>query len=71
MPREREGYRDQLAQLYERFPNREVLYIKEVCDILNCHRRTVLGTKGFPMKKLGTKYMVSVSELARWMVSYK
>jgi hypothetical protein len=37
--REPDGYREQLEHLVERFPGKEVLSIKEVCEMFHCNRR--------------------------------
>jgi len=67
MPREKEGFRDQLAALRERFPDVEAIDIKTSERILGRDRRTFLSDKTFPAKKVGGTYMVTVVGLARWL----
>lgn len=74
MPREKEGFRDQLERLIERYPGRETLRIDEVCSLLGVYRTTLLQDKTFPAKKVGhTKsktggvYLVPIVGLARWL----
>lgn len=66
--REPEGYRQQLELLTDIFPNRAALKIAECEDALNLDRRTLLADRSFPAKKVGNKYSVPITELARWMV---
>lgn len=66
--REPEGYRQQLELLTEIFPNRAALKITECAFVLNLDRRTLLADRSFPAKKVGSKYSVPITELARWMV---
>lgn len=70
MPREKEGFREQLEQLRERFPEREAINIKEAAQIIGVCDRTLKEDKSFPAKKLGGKtgpYIVPLVGLARWM----
>jgi len=71
MPREPDGYRQQLEHLAERYPDREVLTIQEVTALLGCHRQTILADKTFPAKRIGNKgkYYIPVVGLARWMMT--
>lgn len=43
MPREKEGFREQLAKLDEKFPGCECITIKEACNLLGRYRTTLLG----------------------------
>ena len=71
MPREMEGYREQLVRLSERFPNREAISIKECCETLPLNRRTILSDETFPVKRVSGKatgkYIIPLVALARWM----
>lgn len=76
MPREKEGFREQLARLDELFPGQEVLTMNDVCKMLRTDRRTILRDKTFPVKKIGGtpgsrefdgRYAVPKVGLARWM----
>lgn len=71
MPREMEGYHEQLVRLSERFPDREAISIKECCDALPLDRRTILADKTFPAKRVSDKatgkYIIPLAPLARWL----
>lgn len=71
MPKEKEGVRDQLARLNERFPGRETIYIQEACEVVGLCRDTLLMDKTFPAKKPGNKkngrIVVPLVALARWL----
>lgn len=74
MPREKEGFRDQLVRLDELFPDRETLTLDEVSELLGVYRKTLLNDKTFPAKKVGVtksitggKYIIPKVSLARWM----
>ena len=67
MPREKEGFRDQYTVLKERFPDREAITLDESATILGVDRRSLIAEKGFPAKKICSKYVVPLVGLARWM----
>lgn len=76
MPREKEGFREQLARLDELFPGQEVLAMNDVCKLLRADRRTLICDKTFPLKKIGGpgsngefagRYIIPKVGLARWM----
>lgn len=69
--REPDGYRQQLEHLAEIYPGKEVLTMKEVCNMLGCHRRTLLADKTFPAKQIAGKgkYYIPIVALARWMMT--
>ena len=72
MSREKEGFREQLQALMDRFPGREVIDIKEAADVLGCCTRTLRDSKDFPIIKLGSPRghgpcRVSLVQLARFM----
>lgn len=71
MPREPNGYREQLEHLSEKFPGKEVLSVQEVCSMLGCHRQTLLADKTFPAKQIRGKgkYYIPIVGLARWMMT--
>lgn len=71
MPREPDGYREQLELLAERYPDKEVLSIQEVCKILGCGRHKLLADKTFPAKQIAGKgrYYIPIAGLARWMMT--
>lgn len=66
--REAEGYRPQLEMLVDMFPNRAAITINECQSAVGCDRRTLLADRTFPARKVGNKYSVSLTELARWLV---
>ena len=41
MPREIEGYRENLALICEAFPGKKMLSVDEVADYLGCNRKTI------------------------------
>lgn len=72
MAREKEGFRDQLQALMERFPGREMIDLKEAAALIGCCTRTLREDKSFPVIKLGSPKgngpcRVSLVQLARWM----
>lgn len=72
MAREKEGFRDQLQALMDRFPGRDVIDIKEAAQVIGCHARTLREDKTFPVIKIGKPKgngpcRVSLVQLARWM----
>jgi len=71
MPREPDGYRQQLEHLASQYPDKEVLTLPEVCKLLGCHRQTLLADKTFPAKRVGDrgKYLIPVVGLARWLIT--
>lgn len=68
--RDREGFRDQLQSLREQFVGQEVLTLDQSSKLLGLDRAALLGDKDFPAKKVGKKYIIPITQLARWMVSY-
>lgn len=67
MPREKEGFREQLESLTTRFPGKEAIGLPECCAILCTHRDVLLSDKAFPAKKVGGKYLIPIIALARWL----
>lgn len=67
MPREKEGFREQLQSLMERFPGKEAVGLEACCEMLDTDRRILLKDKTFPAKKVGGKYMIPLVGLARWL----
>lgn len=64
MAREREGYRDNLAILNERFPDRDLLTIEQVMQVTGYRSRATVR------KYFGTKMvngLLSKAALARYM----
>ena len=46
MPREKEGYRDNLEQLNRLYPSHEALKLGEVAQVMNCSEKTVRRNLG-------------------------
>lgn len=67
MAREKADYRDNLAILSEMFPNRLALDIKETCELIGCHRETLMLDKTFPKQKINGKYLVPIVALSKWL----
>jgi hypothetical protein len=70
MSREKEGYREQLESLRQRFPDREAIDIKEAAKIIGVCDRTLMSNSAFPKKYANGrsgKYIVPLVGLARWM----
>lgn len=65
---EKAGFYEQQAALYERFGrDRALLPLGEVAAYLCVDRRTLLGDKSFPIRKVGNQYRVPIVPLARWL----
>lgn len=69
MPKEVDGFREQLEHLAEQYPGKEVLTIKEVCKMFRCNRRKLLTDKTFPVKQFNGQgtYYIPIVGLAKWM----
>jgi len=70
MPREKEDYRENLVRLSERFNDQEAITLTEAAKVVGfSYNRMVQAVKKgqFPAKKLGKRYVVSISNLARWL----
>lgn len=65
--REAEGYRPQLELLTDMFPARAAITVNECQSALGIDRRVLLADRNFPAKKIGGKYAVPLTELARWL----
>jgi excisionase family DNA binding protein len=65
--REKDGYRDTIERLSEKYPDKDVLTIAEVCEYLRIDRRTLLAKKDFPAKKIGSAYRIPIVSLALWL----
>ena len=69
---EKEGYRDALAFLIERFPDKGFLTVNEAAEFLGAHLTTVYDAirrkrNPLPSKKLCGKIVIPIHALARWM----
>ena len=69
MPREKEGFHEQLDALYERFGKEPALIsLDKAADYVGVDKRTLLGDRSFPVKNIGRCYRVPLISLARWLV---
>lgn len=70
MAKEPDGYREQLARLTERFPDKEAITMQEVCAVIGRKDyRPLTKDKSFPAKKAGGQYSVPLTKLAWWLSS--
>lgn len=68
MPREKEGFHDQLDAIYERFGKEPALIsIEQAASYVGMDKRTLLEDRSFPVKTVGRYYKVSLIGLARWL----
>ena len=70
MARERESFRDQLQSLQAKFPEQEVLTKDQACKLLGLDWDALVHNGGFPVKKVGKRYIIPIVPLARWMVTW-
>ena len=49
------------------FPARAAITVTECQAVLGLDRRTLLADREFPARKVGNKYAVPLTELARWL----
>lgn len=63
MPREKEGYRDNIEQLNRLFPSHEALSLEEVAQVMNCSVKTVRRNLGHLM----VRAKIMKTALARYM----
>lgn len=67
MAREKQDFRENLDRLIQRFPDREMIEVKEAAVIVGCDYRTLIRDQAFPTRQLGTRYLVPLVGMARWM----
>lgn len=67
MPREKEGYREQLEFLMGLCPGVAAVDIKTCEKLTGCERHTLMNDKTFPAQKVSGKYIIPLTALARWM----
>lgn len=71
MPKVKESFLVQLDRLNARFPGREMISIKEACEVTGFCRETLLADKTFPVIRPGkvsnAKIAVSLVGLASWL----
>lgn len=72
---EKEGYREQLAELKELFPNKIALTVQEVAKVLGVDRRQVnrlirdrkIAATNLNATKTNRRYVISLTTLARFL----
>ena len=69
---EKQGYRENLELLLERFPDRMAISVKEASVILGRSESSVRDAMKkkrdpLPSKKLGGSVIIPIAQLARWM----
>ena len=70
---EKQGYRETIEFLADRFPGRVTISPQEAAEVMNCDIKTVYGSlkarkNPLPSMKLGPKKIViSVTAFARWL----
>lgn len=69
MPREKEGFHEQLEAIYEHFGKEPALVpLNKVAEYLGVDKRTLLDDESFPIKTFGRQcYRVPLVSLARWL----
>lgn len=70
MPSEKVNYRDQLARVLERFPDRELIPAKEAAEFVfgeGAHGRRLYELKTTPCKRIKSSWYVTPVALARWL----
>ena len=64
---EKATFHAQLTALREKFPEGELIFLKDAAKYIGCHYTTLQADKTFPIKRIGRYYMVSIINLARWL----
>lgn len=64
---EKATFHAQLTALREKFPEGELIFLKDAAAYIGCNYRTLQADRTFPIKKIGRFYMVSIINLARWL----
>lgn len=62
-----ESCRITASRLSDKYGGRELLTIKEVETIIGLDRRTIIGHRLVPIRKVGNKLMVSVSDISEFL----
>lgn len=65
--REKPEFREQLERLIQRYPDREMIEVREAASLIGCDYRTLVNDENFPTRKLGTRILVPLVSMARWM----
>ena len=68
MPREKEGFHEQLEAIYEHFGKEPALIsLDKAAAYVGVDKRTLLEDRSFPVKSVGRCYRVALVALARWL----
>lgn len=67
--RTKEDYYDNLARIKERFPNTELIPLREAASFLGIDPRSLQDCRDFPLKKVCKRYYVAAVAFARWLSS--
>ena len=65
--REKEGYRDQLTYLRQRFDGRELVSVAEAADVSGCSQASIRNSKKLKKVKVGRFIRVPIVALAWWL----
>ncbi len=60
-------YEKNLEKIYEKFGRVALIPLLPVAEFVGRNYRTLLIDKKFPVKKLGRRYYVNSTALARWL----
>lgn len=69
---EKQGYREALGFLVDKFPNKVAISVKEAAQTLDMSESTIRDAikrrrDPFPAKKVGGRVVIPITQLARWM----
>lgn len=69
---EKQGYRENLEFLVDKFPDKSAISIKEAAKTLDMSESTIRDAikrrmNPFPAKKVGGRVIIPIPQLARWM----
>ena len=64
---EKATFHEELTALREKFPETELIGIRDAAKYIGCDYRSLLADRTFPLKKIGRHYKVSIINLARWL----
>lgn len=67
MAREKELYREHLAELREAFGGQTVISLRQAAKYLRKKPETLLGDRSFPVKKTKDRYWITLVAFASWL----
>ena len=70
--KKKDGYWEQYESLKKRCPDREIISLKEACDLFGISRQTATNwiqdkQNPFPAKKIGKSYFIPLAKLASYL----